>query len=311
MLPVFFSRFDGFITFQFWVKSGKQHPMLQQTFLHIPGIGPKTEQGFWAAGVENWDAFFDNASLKLSPSRREAIAGVLAESRRQLDRRNPDFFARRLPAGQQWRLFGEFRDRTAYLDIETTGLEADCTISTIAVYDGSTAATYVNGQNLGDFTDDMRRYKLLVTYNGKCFDVPVIERVLGRSLEQAHIDLRYVLAGLGLKGGLKRCEAQLGMDRGDLEDIDGLFAVVLWKAYLRNRDPRALETLLAYNLQDAINLEALMVTAFNMKIRQTPFAHRFHLPVPPTPTNPMPAHRPTIEQYRREVSFLRSLVPQW
>lgn len=285
--------------------------MLRQTFLHIPGIGPKTEQGFWAAGVDDWNAFFDDASLNLSASKRAAIADVLTESRRQLDRCNPNFFARRIPASQQWRLFSEFRGQTAYLDIETTGLEADCTISTIAVYDGTTMVTYVNGQNLDDFIDDIRRYKLLVTYNGKCFDVPVIERFFGMTLDHAHIDLRYVLAGLGLKGGLKRCEAQLGMDRGDLEDIDGLFAVVLWKAYLRNRDEQALETLRAYNLQDAINLESLMVTAFNLKVRQTPFDRLCRLAVPPAPTNPIPAHRRTIARYRKEVSFIRSLQQQW
>jgi len=285
--------------------------MLRNTFLHIPGIGPKTEQGLWAAGVDDWDAFFDDASLKLSAAKRETITDALTESRRQLDRRNPDFFARRIPASQQWRLFNEFRDQTAYLDIETTGLEADCTISTIGGFDGSTMNTYVNRQNLEGFIDDINRYQLLVTYNGKCFDVPVIERFFGRTLDHAHIDLRYVLAGLGLKGGLKRCEVQLGMDRGDLEDIDGLFAVVLWKAYLRNRDEEALETLLSYNLQDAINLESLMVTAFNMKIGQTPFDRRFRLPMPEIPPNPIPPHLGTIEQYRSEVAFIRSLQPQW
>jgi uncharacterized protein YprB with RNaseH-like and TPR domain len=285
--------------------------MLRHTFIHIPGIGPKTEQGLWAAGVDGWDAFFGDAALKLPAARRQTIAEALTESRRQLDQGNPGFFARRIPASQQWRLFSAFRGQTAYLDIETTGLEADCTISTIAVYDGSTMATYVNGRNLEDFIDDIGRYRLLVTYNGKCFDVPVIERHFGRTLDHAHIDLRYVLASLGLKGGLKRCEARLGMDRGDLEDVDGIFAIVLWKAYLRNRDEKALETLLAYNLQDAINLEPLMVTAYNMKVRQTPFDHRFRLPVPATPSNPIPAHRGTIERYRSEVSFIRSLQPQW
>ena len=142
-------------------------------------------------------------------------------------------------------------------------------------------------------------------------EVPVIERVLGCRLDQAHIDLRYVLAALGFKGGLKRCEVQLGMDRGDLEDIDGLFAVVLWKAYLRNRDERALETLLAYNLQDAINLEALMLTAFNMSIERCGFHHEALLPMAASPENPLQPHRPTISKYRREVTFLRSLQPQW
>ncbi|NNG00601.1 MAG: ribonuclease H-like domain-containing protein [Desulfobacteraceae bacterium] len=285
--------------------------MLRQTFLHIPGIGPATEKRFWAAGVHDWDAFFDEASLKLTASKRAAIGDVLTESGRQLDLRNPGFFARRMPASEQWRLFGDFRRRTAYLDIETTGLDTDSTISTIAVYDGEGMFTYVYGRNLDDFMDHIRRYELLVTYNGKCFDLPVIERYFGRPLDHAHIDLRYVLAGLGLKGGLKRCEARLGINRGALEDIDGLFAVVLWQAYLRNRDERALETLLSYNLQDVLNLESLMVTAFNMKVEQTPFDDRFRMPAPDLPRNPIPAHPQTIDRYRHEAAFLRSLQPQW
>ena len=47
-----------------------------------------------------------------------------------------------MSAGQQWRLFDEFRDRTACLDIETTGLEANCSISNIAIYDGEMMTTY-------------------------------------------------------------------------------------------------------------------------------------------------------------------------
>jgi hypothetical protein len=285
--------------------------MIRQTFMHIPGIGPQTERSFWDAGIKDWEAFERGAPPKLAAVRRRIVADVLIESKRRLERRDPGYFARRLPASQQWRLFAEFREYTAYLDIETTGLEANCAISTIAVYDGSTMATYVNGQNLDAFIDDIRHYQMLVTYNGKCFDVPVIERYFGRTLDQAHIDLRYVLASLGIKGGLKRCEAQLGLGRGDLEDIDGLFAVVLWKAYLRNGDKRALETLLAYNLQDAINLEALMIAAYNLKLKQTPFDERLNLPMPQPPTNPIRAHRRTIDRYQHEAAFIRSLQPQW
>ncbi len=285
--------------------------MIRHTFIHIPGVGPKTERALWSAGILDWDAFGTDLPLKFSAAKQISIAGALAESRRQLDGGNPGFFADHLPASEQWRLFDAFRGCAAYLDIETTGLEADCEISTIAVYDGEKMATYVNGRNLDAFIDDIRRYKLLVTYNGKCFDAPVIERHFGQRLDLAHIDLRYVLAALGYTGGLKRCEARLGMDRGGMADIDGLFAVVLWNAYRRNRDDRALETLLAYNLQDAINLEALMVAAYNLKLAQTPFDDRFQLPEPATPVNPIPAHRSTIDRYRNEVAFIRSLQPQW
>ncbi|BBO90140.1 ribonuclease H-like domain-containing protein [Desulfosarcina ovata] len=285
--------------------------MLRHTFLHIPGVGPKTEQSLWAAGLTDWASFDDGLPLKLTPAKKNRIATELHESQRQLTAMNANYFASRLPAGQHWRLFNEFRDQAAYLDIETTGLEADCTISTIAVYDGSAMTTYVNGQNLDDFADDIQRYKLLVTYNGKCFDVPVIERVLGCRLDHAHIDLRYVLAGLGFKGGLKRCETQMGLSRGDLADVDGLFAVVLWNVYLRNNDERALETLLAYNLQDVINLEMIMVSAYNLALGRSPMAGATKLPIPRIPRNPHRVDRPTVSRYQGEVTFLRSLQPKW
>jgi len=284
--------------------------MLKNTFIHVPGIGPQTEASFWKQGVWDWEDFFDDTALRLPEARRDVIAEALNESRRQLKAGNPAFFADRMPASQHWRLFAELRTRVVYLDIETTGLDDTCSISTIALYDGSTMATYVHGTNLNDFINDIQRYDLLVTYNGKCFDVPFIERAFGQRLDHAHIDLRYVLAGLGLKGGLKRCEIQMGLDRGALEDVDGIFAVVLWNGYLRNRDEQALETLLAYNLQDVINLELLMVSAYNTKVAHTPFGQSHFLPLPAVPENPIPIHRRTLDRYRREAAFIRSLQPQ-
>jgi len=50
----------------------------------------------------------------------------------------------------------------------------------------------------------------------------------GIELNQVHIDLRYVLRSLGYTGGLKGCEKQAGIDRGNLEGVDGYFAVLLW-----------------------------------------------------------------------------------
>src|SRR6185503_9998921 len=115
-----------------------------------------------------------------------------------------------LPTNQHWRLASDFRRSIAYLDIETTGLGYGDMITTIAIYDGSNILHYINGQNLSDFKRDIQAYNLLVTYNGKCFDVPFIERFFNIRLDHAHIDLRYVLKSLGYTGGLKACERQLG-----------------------------------------------------------------------------------------------------
>ncbi|MGC8605410.1 MAG: ribonuclease H-like domain-containing protein, partial [Desulfomonilaceae bacterium] len=132
--------------------------------------------------------------------------GVL-ESLGQLELGNPNFFAESLQTDQVWRIFTEFRDSTAYLDIETNGLAgSEEFITTISMFDGVSVNYYIRDYNLYQFREDVQNYKLLVTYNGKCFDLPAIERHLGVKFNHAHIDLRFVLSSLGYKGGLKGCE---------------------------------------------------------------------------------------------------------
>ncbi|MCC7374460.1 MAG: ribonuclease H-like domain-containing protein [Verrucomicrobiales bacterium] len=214
--------------------------------------------------------------------------------------RNPAFFAATLPSNESWRLFSEFREAAAYVDIETTGLGGPGDhITTIALYDGLTIRHYVHGQNLEAFAQDIQEYRLLVTYNGKCFDLPMLRAAFGLPLDQAHIDLRYVLASLGFKGGLKSCERQLGLDRGDLRNVDGFFAVLLWHDYQSRGNPHALETLLAYNIRDVVNLEPLLVKAYNLKVAATPFRAELEQALPTPPVEPFQAHAPTIDRLMR------------
>ena len=142
---------------------------------------------------------------------------------------------------------------------------------------------------------------MLVTYNGKCFDVPVIERFFRMQMPQAHIDLRYVLKRLGYAGGLKGCERQLGIARTDLANVDGFFAVLLWDEFQRTKNPKALETLLAYNTTDVINLETLLVLAYNLHIQDTPFSASHRVPLPVQPVLPFTADRETIDRLKRQV----------
>jgi uncharacterized protein len=275
--------------------------MISNTFCHIPGIGIRTEQRWWDLGIHSWGHFdaFVGKRLRLGRERIRTINHYLDQSLVSLQRNQPHFFADLLPADQHWRLFREFRSGVAYLDIETTGMGApEDYITTIALYDGKTIRWYVQGQNLEQFEEDIRDYRLIVTYNGKCFDVPFIRNILGVTMDQAHIDLRYVLASQGYRGGLKGCERQLGIDREELDGVDGFFAVLLWNEYRRNRNPKALETLLAYNILDVVNLETLMVQSYNLKLAQTPFAPTQKLPLPSSPTGPFTPDRATIEAIR-------------
>ncbi|MBN1643092.1 MAG: ribonuclease H-like domain-containing protein [Anaerolineae bacterium] len=280
--------------------------MLQNTFCHIPGIGPKTERRLWETGVVDWSAALAQASLPLSAPRLRTFRLAIRESADRLAVHDAHYFYARLPSRDHWRTYPHFRDAIAYVDIETTGLGSPGDyITTIALYDGVDVRTYVRGQNLEDFARDVSRYRVLVTYNGKCFDVPFIRADLGVPMEHAHLDLRYVLSALGYRGGLKRCEAQLGIDRGDLVDVDGYFAVILWREYERTRNEAALETLLAYNVLDVLNLETLLTLAYNQNLAGTPFASSHALALPEQPGNPFRADRATI--YRLRAAHARPL----
>jgi len=284
--------------------------MLQNTFIHIQSIGALTEQRLWESGLRDWDTLSDDISIPLSGSRKYLLKAGIGESKRHLHQGNPVYFSKLLPSNQCWRMFPEFRNSTVYLDIETTGLDRRYnSITTIALYNGHEIKTYVHGQNLDEFIDEVYKYKVIVTYNGKSFDIPFIESFFNIRLNHAQIDLRYVLYSLGFRGGLKGVERQLGNDRGNLRDIDGFFAVLLWDEFLKTKNQQTLETLLAYNVQDTITLENLMITAYNMKLRETPFYDNLLIEETMPPVNPFRTDLATIDRIKSGSQYWAS--GQW
>jgi len=184
--------------------------MLKHTFIHLNGVGEISEKKLWRKKILTHQDYIDKDTL--SPSK---IIKIL-ETKQKLEAGDALYFQNNLPSKEKWRMFGEFYDSVAYIDIETTGLNGiDDIITTIALYNGNIIKYYVYGQNLDDFKNDIKDYKLLVTYNGTTFDLPFISRFLNISMKYAHIDLRFVLKSLGYSGGLKGCERQLGLIRND------------------------------------------------------------------------------------------------
>lgn len=245
--------------------------MLKHTFVHIPGIAETTEQQLWRMGLLDWDCLSDPLPTTIPPRCRHRLPAAIRESQAALARLDFRYFGECLEPRHHWRLYPTFRHCTAFLDIETTGMGQASEITTIAMYDGNAIRTYVRDQNLHEFPADICGYQMLVTYNGRSFDIPFILREFPNlRLEQPHCDLRYVLAALGFKGGLKGCERSLGIPRsGGLEEVDGYMAVLLWQRHLRD-DCRALPALLRYNIEDAVNLQWLMETAYNLTLDRLP-----------------------------------------
>lgn len=232
--------------------------MLNHCFTHLPGIGRSTAQSLYAMGVKSWDDALRHPDLPFTGAARDEFLRGVEESARRLEAGDAMWFGDRLSQAEQWRLFPHFRHSAAYVDIETSGLAwPHAQITTIALYDGENLKVYVNGRNLEDFLADIKEYTLLVTWNGRAFDVPFICRAMNTGLKMAHLDLFPVFRGMGVKGGLKSVEKQLGLDRDGLDGVDGYTAVQLWREYTRHGDQRALETLLAYNSEDVFSLEYL------------------------------------------------------
>ena len=261
--------------------------MLRHSFIHVPGVGDKRERDLWRKGFVDWDAF-----RRLHPpgAWRDLI----------LDRLDVEAAARALPRREAWRLAAEFPGRMLFLDIETTGLsfEGD-SVTCVGVSDGSGVATYVRGENLSKFPEALSGVELLVTYNGSMFDVPVLQRAFPRVdfARFHHIDLRFPLHRLGLKGGLKGVEKTLGLARPDaIEGVDGYTAVLLWRAHKAGHEG-ALETLLCYCLEDVVNLKPLLAEAYNRMTRDLP------IEVPPI----VDTRRPAIP-YRADPELVRSLT---
>ena len=122
---------------------------------------------------------------------------------------------------------------------------------------------------------ELSKYKLIVTFNGASFDLPVIRKYFGQDSlpDIPHIDLRGVCSKIGLKGGLKSIEKQIGIARpDDLVHVYGSDAAYLWRKYQATGEKKYLDILIRYNEEDIMNLKPLAEHAVNQLWKQT-FLH--------------------------------------
>ncbi|MFH0875837.1 MAG: ribonuclease H-like domain-containing protein [archaeon] len=235
--------------------------ILRNTFIHIPGITRNVEKKLWNLEVKDWEMCLARLeSLPLSIEAKKQAEILLPKSIEECNNKNHLFFTPLLANNEQWRAYPEFCHNCCFLDIETTGLSKYYNkITTIALYDGNNAKTFVNGINLADFADEISKYSMIVTFNGARFDLPFIKAKFPEiEFSQFHIDLMYAFWKLGERGGLKRIEKRFGLIRDDdIAGVDGFEAVLLWHRYQRG-DKAALELLLKYNIEDVKNLKVLL-----------------------------------------------------
>lgn len=251
--------------------------MLKNTFCHIPGITPQTESLIWELGIKSWDEFLDekNESIlsKLSDQKRSIISNNIQLSLRNYENKDFSFF-KLLPKNQHWRVYEHLIDDACFLDIETTGLSKDYhDITLIGVHSKYGTKIFKRGKNLDEFKEELKKFALIVTFNGSCFDIPfLLRKYPDLEINHFHLDLRYLMARLGYRGGLKKIEIEVGISRDDdLDGVDGFEAVRLWRRYERG-DEEAYKKLEKYLIADVENLRILMDFTYR-ELQQLVFNH--------------------------------------
>lgn len=240
--------------------------LLKKTFQHIEGIGSKKELLLWEEGAKDWQDVLDNIDYYAMPqSMRTSLKEELPKTIYAYNSKNYHYFLKRLSSSVLYRLYPLLREKTVFLDIETTGIKpSKAHITVIGCYDGVDTRVFIYNRNEREFLDYINNYSIVVTFNGSCFDIPFLEKYFSTKIKCKQIDLRFVLKDLGYTGGLKKIEEELGLSRGDdMQGVNGYTAVLLWNYYLDTNDESAIESLVHYNLLDTINLEYLLCFSYN------------------------------------------------
>lgn len=232
--------------------------MLRNTFCHLPRIGETTEQRFWKQGIRTWNDFLLAEDIRgVGVAKKAALNRQLQEAQEALTQCNAKYFTC-LPSTQHWRTWEEFGDKAAFIDIETNYRQ---NITVLGISDGVNVWQFIRHHNMQApaIREVLKQFDVLVTFNGACFDLPIIKRYFKDVVPDVpHIDLRFAAAKVGLTGGLKSIEREIGIARTeDTQDMSGAEALVLWDRYRSTQDKKHLDLLLEYNAEDILNLKPL------------------------------------------------------
>lgn len=149
-----------------------------------------------------------------------------------------------------------------YLDIETTGLSpTNDEITIIGLLCDGHFERFV--ENIGLYAHLVDEFILrhkpteVVGYNSNNFDIPFLTSFGVKTLSDlTKVDLMHKCHNLNIKGGLKKAEQILGIER-KFEPLNFFQQRALWKKWINNNDWYALDRLLQYNKEDVCNLPIL------------------------------------------------------
>ena len=229
--------------------------MIKNSFIFLEKIQKKREQSLWRDNILNWNDFLKQERIQgISPSKKQYFNRRIREAQQALLLDNSSYFIKKLPKKEMWRLYGYFKDESAYLDIET---DSNGKVILVGISDYYNSNSFVYGYNLEKeyLQKELSKYKILVTFNGSSFDLPKLKKQLDLDINIPHIDLKPLVIRLGLNGGLKEVEKTLNLKRP--ANLYGN-PVDLWKAFHASGEKEWLELLIDYNKEDVENLKLII-----------------------------------------------------
>jgi len=247
--------------------------MLLSTFQHLKGVGTKKERDLWRSGIISWKDLELAKETQLSifagdPNKSKET--LLSLSWKALEEEDAEFFAKCLARQEHYRIALSFPSKTLFLDIETTGLSRYYDTITIIGWsmDGK-YGVHIKGDSDSSLRKVLLNAKAIVTFNGSLFDLPFIRQEFqDLQIPTTHIDLRFLARRVGLSGGQKKIEKQLGVIRPEhLLNLEGETAPLLWHKYRRG-DLNSLKLLISYNHADVEGMKQIFDTVIDRLMQQ-------------------------------------------
>lgn len=248
--------------------------LLYYSFSQIRGISEKLEKEHWAKG-ETLGDLVKNTYIQqtlFDGEQNQGNNGV--QSLRFLQQKDATYFCNNLNRKFFYRIAYSFPQDVMFLDIETTGLSM-CYhyITCVGWILNKKYGCWIQGRDPNVFLDAFRSSKLIVTFNGTMFDCKFLDHAFDTNefSKKANLDLMYLCRRMGLVGGQKQIEHQIGFLRPQLlKETDGKEAIALWYSFLFGKHS-ALKQLIRYNFYDVLGMTYILDWIFFKKI----YGHEF------------------------------------
>jgi len=237
--------------------------MIRKSFIFLDKIKYRKERNIWKNGIHNWDDFLRSERVVgIDKEKKGYFDRKIIEARSNLYNEKSGYFVDKLPNAEHWRLYKFFREDAVFLDIEVNGVGRNADITVIGLYDGTNTKTMVKDVNMDIqlLRQELQKHKLIVSFNGKSFDIPHIKNRYGEVIpDMPHMDLKHLAPRTGLKGGLKDIEKKLGIRRVNelIDKMQGGDASCLYRMFKGSGDKHYLELLVEYNEEDCVNLQKI------------------------------------------------------